>query len=237
MMNHYEISSMFSSPESVSEIGLMSKDQLAIRLGGEVSRMHGYCQHNPHHHLDLWGHTLAVISNIDESMFPHNDVQMLRLAALFHDIGKPEVARPKDGRNVFYGHPEKSTEIASRLLSEYGYPDEAIRRICFFIAYHDSFINFKLPEELSSRSNPMLKSITAEEVERQIRHIQDEAATKYGYHPTFDDFSLLMHLVMADAAAQAEVAYLHGKVRDTRQNKLRRAEHISALIDEIHSKP
>ncbi|NLP43775.1 MAG: CCA tRNA nucleotidyltransferase [Peptococcaceae bacterium] len=50
----------------------------------ELARLKGLVQ-NQYHSLDVWEHTLAVFRNTPEDLF-------LRIAALFHDIGKWEVA-------------------------------------------------------------------------------------------------------------------------------------------------
>jgi poly(A) polymerase len=50
----------------------------------ELARLRGIVQ-NQYHSLDVWEHTLAVFRNTPQDLF-------LRLAALFHDVGKWEVA-------------------------------------------------------------------------------------------------------------------------------------------------
>jgi len=50
----------------------------------ELARLKGIVQ-NQYHSLDVWEHTLAVFRGTPENLF-------LRLAALFHDVGKWEVA-------------------------------------------------------------------------------------------------------------------------------------------------
>ena len=70
----------------------------------------GFDQHNPYHEKDVFNHTLDVIDNME------NDL-ILRLAALFHDIGKPETfSLDKNGIGHFYGHNVKSAEITEKIM-------------------------------------------------------------------------------------------------------------------------
>jgi len=78
----------------LAEILILPKAEKAVRLLDELdywevfipelARLKGLVQ-NQYHSLDVWEHTLAVFRNTPEDLF-------LRLAALFHDIGKWEVA-------------------------------------------------------------------------------------------------------------------------------------------------
>src|SRR5690606_19200514 len=47
----------------------------------EIARMYGVEQNNPYHIYDVFHHTLKVVENTPKD-------EVLRLAALFHDIGK-----------------------------------------------------------------------------------------------------------------------------------------------------
>ena len=55
-----------------------------FKLIPELKRCKGFNQNNPWHPYDVYEHILHVVDNVD------NDL-ILRLIALFHDIGKPEV--------------------------------------------------------------------------------------------------------------------------------------------------
>ena len=72
-----------------------------------VRTMFGYDQKNSAHQYDLWMHSLHVVCNLPRRM--END--MVYLAALLHDIGKPEAQcrgkREGDPDMHYYGHPEK----------------------------------------------------------------------------------------------------------------------------------
>lgn len=95
--------------------------------------------------------------------------KLLSVAAFFHDIGKPSVARVKDGRTVYYGHAQKSVEITNDLLNRLGYPSYEIEQILFYIGHHDDFISWVLPQEEHNPKNKYLIAITEDNMETHIK--------------------------------------------------------------------
>ncbi len=76
----------------------------------EIGGMRGLDQRNPHHKYDVWSHTTRVV----EAVPPE---RTLRLAALFHDIGKPGTfTLDNDGIGHFYGHEIEGARMASEIL-------------------------------------------------------------------------------------------------------------------------
>jgi len=76
----------------------------------EILPMKGFEQHNPHHMYDVWEHTVRVIMNTPPQ-------RSIRLAALFHDSGKPQTFVLDDaGIGHFYGHQKVSRDIAHAVL-------------------------------------------------------------------------------------------------------------------------
>ena len=72
----------------------------------------GFDQHNPHHIYDVFTHTLCVLDSTDP-------ILEIRLAALFHDIGKPDTfSLDEEGIGHFYGHQDVSVVIAEKRLKE-----------------------------------------------------------------------------------------------------------------------
>lgn len=206
------------------------RDELSMLLGPDFGAMKEYNQNNPHHHLDLLSHTIAVVTGIKVNNVDSREFIELRLAALFHDIGKPLTAMKKEDRLVFYGHAEKSSEITMPMLRKLGFQEETVQRIGFYIACHDTFISFRLPEEMPKRPNDYIKEIDQETVMRHITGIQTEKKKLGDYIPSISDFFYLLFLCIADAEAQAEYAILNGRIIDTRAKKARRMKNIQNII-------
>ncbi len=100
----------------------------------EITPLAGFCQHNPHHIYDVWEHTVTAIENTPA--IPH-----LRLAALLHDIGKPQTfSLAEDGIGHFYGHTAASTDIATGILSRLKLDNDTATKTLRIIRYHDSVV-------------------------------------------------------------------------------------------------
>ena len=236
MINHREMIELLEDENCTLRISNMSREQLAELFGVEFSILKGYDQNNPHHDRDLLAHTLGVLDGIRALQLPYGDAFPLSVAALLHDIGKPETAQLKQGRTVFYGHSLAGRLMAERLLNAYGFGEDVIPRILFYIGYHDAFVNCKLPSEMEEPPNPYLKAISEKSVAELIHAIQNESETKYRFRPTKNDFCCLLRLCIADASAQAETVCMKGNVVDTRKNKIARLSRIMSLLpDESNS--
>ena len=53
-----------------------------VEMIPEIEPMMGFIHNHPHHHLDVWGHTLLALSLSPDDF-------IIRIAILLHDIGKP----------------------------------------------------------------------------------------------------------------------------------------------------
>ena len=95
--------------ENVGEILLKYSDILCSVIP-ELKSMIGFDQHNIHHAFDVYTHSVHAVENCPQDL-------PLRLAALFHDIGKPDCFFiGEDGQGHFYGHAAKSAELAEEIL-------------------------------------------------------------------------------------------------------------------------
>jgi len=104
----------------------------------EIQDALGFEQHNPHHYLDVWRHTVTALTHAPAGKY-------LRLALLFHDLAKPNCyTRDKKGIGHFYGHPVKSAVLAENIMRRLKYDNETINIVKELILYHDQDI---LPQD------------------------------------------------------------------------------------------
>ena len=199
-----------------------TKDEVGILLCEDVAAVVHYVQRNPHHCYDLFNHILHTVDALDGTASSE-----LRIAAFFHDIGKPYVAMEKQGRLVFYDHASKSAEIAGRIITELGYDIDECMRICFYIEHHDDFINWVLPEETYDRHNPHLTPITKRNLSA---HINSYKGIVEQIDKSIDVWRELIKLCEADADSQAWYVYRDGKCIDSKAHKLRKLERILSLL-------
>lgn len=211
----------------------LSKDELEVLFGKDFSEMKNFNQNNPHHHLPLLEHTLQVVEAIRREGLSEEETLELKIAALYHDVGKPKVAFEKNGKTVFYNHGKASKEIVEKELMASGVNEHTIDKICFFVEYHDMFISFKLSDELKTYNSPFIKEITAQNVKKEVERVINERTRKDLFVPTYRDFGVLMRLCRADASAQSEIVIENGIERDSRERKFRRLNEISRIIEKL----
>lgn len=97
----------------------------------EIAQMVGFSHCHPHHHLDVWEHTLLALS-LSENSF------VTRLALLLHDVGKPH-SYQEDGEIRHYkGHADKSAEIAREVLDRLGFETELKELAVEIVKKHDT---------------------------------------------------------------------------------------------------
>ena len=117
-------------------------ENLIFKIIPELSICKGFNQNNMWHIYDIYDHILCVVDNVPNNI-------NLRLAALFHDIGKPFVYKEdEDGVGHFYGHWEKSKEIFIKFANEYRISDKDKNLICNLIFYHDMNVDRMIKEEI-----------------------------------------------------------------------------------------
>ncbi len=90
----------------------------------------GFNQHNPYHDKDVFEHTMEVLDSTKSKL-------SLRLAALFHDISKPECfTQDESGRGHFYEHEVKSSERAKLIMERLKYPNDITEDVRVLVRYH-----------------------------------------------------------------------------------------------------
>ena len=88
-------------------------------------------QRNPHHCYSVGEHILHSMTEIP----PQKE---LRLAMLFHDIGKPRcLTEDEDGVMHFYGHGNVSSQMAVDILKRLRFDNDTIRTVGRLVMYHD----------------------------------------------------------------------------------------------------
>jgi tRNA nucleotidyltransferase (CCA-adding enzyme) len=101
----------------------------------------GFDQESRYHDMTVDEHTFAVVQAAADA----KHVLPVRLAALFHDLGKPLAAwRGTDGRLHYYakhGYAERSheqvgAELAGTALRRLRYPNALRDRVCRIVRYH-----------------------------------------------------------------------------------------------------
>ena len=98
----------------------------------ELLKTVNFNQRNPNHDKDVFLHSLCVLDNVQP-------IIELRLAALFHDIGKPSCfTLDDDNIGHFYGHDKISVEMTKEILLRLKASNDVINKVSLLIYDHMS---------------------------------------------------------------------------------------------------
>jgi poly(A) polymerase len=103
-----------------------------------------------HRHKDVLTHTLAVLENIrppaeQPSDRPPFDFRRTRLAALFHDVGKPRTRGYQKGRGVtFHHHDAVGARMTRKRLEALRYSNDDVTAITELVALHLRFHTYSM---------------------------------------------------------------------------------------------
>jgi tRNA nucleotidyltransferase (CCA-adding enzyme) len=112
-------------------------DTKAIQtIAPEILNMIG-CSQNKYHAYDVWEHTLRVVDATPQ------DNPVLRLGALFHDVGKPSSkgVHPVTGDATFYDHEKIGAVMTDTILSRLNFTPEVKQQVVHYVRYH--FIKYE----------------------------------------------------------------------------------------------
>lgn len=83
------------------------------------------------HNFDVFEHSLYACDGVSP------DYPEVRVAALFHDIGKPVVMESVEaGEPTFHNHERVSEKMAREIMTRYRFPNKSINHICHLISQH-----------------------------------------------------------------------------------------------------
>lgn len=127
-----ELNEILLSREPSRGFRLLNATGLLKYIMPELCICVGFDQRNPYHCKDVFDHTLDVVDNTEADL-------ILRLAALFHDIGKPETFFI-DERHIgrFFGHSIRGAEIAEKVMKRLKYDNKSIAQVMILVKEHMS---------------------------------------------------------------------------------------------------
>ena len=131
-----EFIKIIENPENIKVLELMKETGILDIIIPEITVEYDYDQNNPYHKYDLWHHTLNVINAC------HDCDYITKLAALFHDIGKPDTMTVDEitGFHHFYGHADVSADITRKILNRLKFSNQEKNDILVLIENHIEFL-------------------------------------------------------------------------------------------------
>ena len=136
-----ELSKLLLGAEPARALRLARDTGVLVELLPEFGPAIGFDQESRYHDLTVDEHTFAVVQAAADQGFS----LPVRLAALFHDLGKPIVGwRGHDGRLHYYakpgfaahGHDQVGADLAAGALSRLRYPNALRKRVVRIVRRH-----------------------------------------------------------------------------------------------------
>ena len=92
---------------------------------------------NKHHIYTVFEHSVRALAYAVDKNFSLE----IRLAALFHDIGKPATKRGEGPNSTFYGHEIVGAKMTKRILERYCFSKDVIDKVVHLVRYHLFYYN------------------------------------------------------------------------------------------------
>lgn len=162
----------------------------------EIAPCVGFSQNNPYHIYDVWEHTLNAI---DESP----DDLLVRLALLFHDVGKPlSYSEDEKGIGHFYGHSAISEQITRARMRALRFSNREIDAVSQLVKHHNDDVQLA-----TAYARRLLNKLGSFEQARRLIDVMkaDVAAQDHAlYHQRTDklcSFGLIIRKIESDSLA------------------------------------
>lgn len=137
-------------------------------------------QNHPHHKYSVGEHTLCSLTYVPAQ-------KALRLAMLFHDIGKPEtISVDNKGITHFHGHAAVSEEMTKKILRRLRFDNETVFMVSRLVRYHD-YGNSVEPDmrivrravnKIGEDAFPLLFEVKKADILAQSEYMREEKLTR-----------------------------------------------------------
>ena len=102
---------------------------------------------NKHHVYTVFEHNTLALKWAADHDYPFH----VKLAALLHDVGKPNVKRGEGPDSTFYGHEIVGSKMARKALQRLKFPEKLVDNISMLVKYHLFYYNVGEVTEKSVR--------------------------------------------------------------------------------------
>lgn len=149
-----EFSKLLLTNEPMAALGIAQKLGVLKYVAPDLERGMGIKQ-NQAHKFDVWEHNLRTLQHAADKRWPLD----LRLAALFHDVSKPETRRFSEEKKdyTFYGHDVVGGRLTRKILNDLKFSKEVVEKVSTLVRWHMFF------------SDP--DKVTLSAVRRMIRNV------------------------------------------------------------------
>lgn len=148
-------------------------------ISQDILNCYNYNQHNPNHSEDVLNHILSVVELLPKEL-------NLRLAGLFHDVGKPNtMTLDENGVGHYYSHHKESARICREVMTNLRCSNKEIENVSELVYWHMSryehlrtpsikkFINKVGVERLDELFTLQIADIQSSENRSDISSVED----------------------------------------------------------------
>ena len=152
---HYELFQLLAAPRAAVVLRDMDRTGLLTQVFPELADLKGVPQ-DGYHHLNVFDHSLEAVVQLENvlaapgSFFRElaaaltqlaavpQQAALLKVAALFHDVGKPQVQerRVNPDRYTFYYHERVGVEIFQRAAKRLRFSSAQAKAVTHYITWH-----------------------------------------------------------------------------------------------------
>jgi len=157
-----ELIKIITSERAAEGIELLRKLGSLKYIIPELEEGYGVSQ-NKHHIYECYEHYLRSLDYAAKKNFN----KYVRLAALFHDIGKPKTKRGEGADATFYNHEVVSAKMTVRILSRLKFSKKEIEKIAKLVRYHLFYYN--VDEVGDSSVRRLVRQVGPENMEELLR--------------------------------------------------------------------
>jgi len=126
-----ELIKIINSSKATKGILLLQETGLLKQIIPELEKSIGVTQ-NKHHIYTVWEHLWRSLKYACAKKYSLE----VRLASLFHDIGKPYTKEGEGIDSTFYNHEWQGAKITARILSRLKFSNDKLERIVKLVRYH-----------------------------------------------------------------------------------------------------
>lgn len=126
-----EFIKIIDSQDAAQGIKILSETGLLEEILPEIEEGIGVTQ-NKHHIYDIFEHSLKSLQAAADKGFNTE----VRMAALLHDIGKPETKEGEGPDATFYNHDYLGAKFAARILNRLRFPKKFVEKVVLLVRNH-----------------------------------------------------------------------------------------------------
>ena len=133
-----------SSNSHCARMQLLEFEDILAEFVPELRNTFGFAQNNPYHRYPVYEHILTVLKECTDT-----DV-ITKLAAFFHDIGKPYCYQDdENGTRHFKGHGKVSADMTDAIMRRLKFDNDTREKVVQLVYYHNA--SFEIGKKYTRR--------------------------------------------------------------------------------------